>query len=127
MAVLTFTQADGLYTTDVVAQTNDFSVEGNLLKADSIPASNDARILFNSQSDGTFSVDVSTLSVVSNNVGLVFRAVDVDNDVVLFSGNKEWSGEFTSFTFTGVDAGTNVEYYAYGTGGGAGLQVGVTE
>lgn len=86
MTVLTFTQADGLYTTDVVAQTNDFSVETNKLKADSIPATNDARILFNSQADGTFSVDISTTtSNIANNVGLVFRAVDVDNNWQAFT------------------------------------------
>lgn len=81
MTVLTFTQADGLYTNGVVDQTNPFSVESNQLKADSIAATNDARILFNSASDGSFSVDISTLtSSLANNVGIVFRGVDLDNN-----------------------------------------------
>lgn len=62
MTVLTFTQADGLYTNGVVDQTNPFSVEDNKLKADSIAGTNDARILFQSAAEGEFSVEVTKKS-----------------------------------------------------------------
>jgi len=81
MTVLTFTQADGLYTNGVIDQTNPFSVEDNKLKADSIASTNDARILFQSAADGSFSADISTLTpTLGNNVGVVFRGVDLDNN-----------------------------------------------
>lgn len=83
MTVLTFTQADGLYTNGVVDQTNPFSVEDNKLKADSIAGTNDARILFQSAAEGEFSVEVTKkigTATNSSNVGVVFRAVDLDNN-----------------------------------------------
>lgn len=82
MTVLTFTQADGLYTNGIVSQTDQVSVEDNKLKIDTLTTTNDTRILFNSSADGTFSADISMAdgeTGPSSNVGVVFRAVDLDN------------------------------------------------
>lgn len=81
MTVLSFTQDDGLYTNGVVSQSNPFSVASNALKADSIAGTNDARILFQSAADGTFTAELSAVSSsLTANVGLIFRAVDLDNN-----------------------------------------------
>jgi hypothetical protein len=56
----------------------------------------------------------------------VTRVIDTDTDTVLFSGTKAWASESASFTLS-VEAGTNVEYYAYDSDTDeAGLQIGVT-
>lgn len=78
MAQLTFNQTDGPYLgADVTV--GSWNVGGNTLRAaDPIP-SGDARILWESASDGTVSVDVTRTLESGSYIGVIFRAIDENN------------------------------------------------